>query len=981
MGGLEILGILIMLAIPVSGVVGFFFSLGARRRLNDLTANRRGLEIALEDVARRIDRVERRLIALEAGGAATAAPAAGMAASVAPIAAGEAGADPVMLDERGAVIGRFREMQEAAEDAASALRAARAAAETGPEGPIPTSLGPTEAAAEAAEPSRADAAAAGDTAVPPPPPPAPPSRSLEETLGTRWTVWVGGLALALGAVFMVKYSIEQGFFGPAARIAFAALFSAALLAAGEYLRRNEITRPIGEIPVAHIPGALTAAGTIGAFATVYGAHALYGFIGPATAFLGLGLVGLTTLALALLHGPWLAALGLLGAYATPLLVESKDPNVPALVSYLLIVTASSFGLARLRLWRWVAGGAFGLAAAWFFPILIQIGRPSPDTGWLLAYVAGLYGLTAAILVVSLHGWSRLPEDRPTDRFAVLALSVVAALAFVGTLQDLQGTGSRLLATIVVAGHFALAWGVAAVAPATLAASLLAVISVLAWKVEVNPAFWADTFAYGADGLVALRPRVIADFLTVAGLAGALTGGFGFLGARRATPGADRTAGWFALAGVIGPVMILVVAWLRTSGWESSAAFAGGGLALAAVFAAATALLVRKERPDVPARAVAAYAVGSIAALGAGLAIGLERGALTVALALMVPALAHVHGARPIPALRPLAAIAGLAVLARVFWDPRIVGDDLGTRPILNWLLYGYGIPAAGFAYAAWTFGRTGGRVDGRSGDDVWQRILEALAVIFAGLLVLFQIRHLSHDGDVFAPGSNLGEVGLSATMAFLMSAGLARVAGRLGSRVYDAAGVIFTGAGVAAAALGALVLENPMLTGEPVTHLVFSTLMLGYLLPAAAALLAAKFSEGARPPQLIMSLRTLGVVLVFAWMSLMVRRVYQGPDLWHGPTSDAELWTYSAVWLGFGVALLVGGLLAASQPARLASSLIVTLTVLKVFLYDMSALTGIWRALSFIALGAILIGIGLLYQRLLFRHPAPAPTPVAARPD
>ena len=55
-----------------------------------------------------------------------------------------------------------------------------------------------------------------------------------------------------------------------------------------------------------------------------------------------------------------------------------------------------------------------------------------------------------------------------------------------------------------------------------------------------------------------------------------------------------------------------------------------------------------------------------------------------------------------------------------------------------------------------------------------------------------------------------------------------------------------------------------------------------------------------------------------------------------------------------------------SQPARLASAAVVTLTIAKVFLVDMAALTGIFRALSFIGLGVVLVGIGWLYQRLLF---------------
>jgi uncharacterized membrane protein len=82
--------------------------------------------------------------------------------------------------------------------------------------------------------------------------------------------------------------------------------------------------------------------------------------------------------------------------------------------------------------------------------------------------------------------------------------------------------------------------------------------------------------------------------------------------------------------------------------------------------------------------------------------------------------------------------------------------------------------------------------------------------------------------------------------------------------------------------------------------------------------------------------------------------------------SDAEDYTYSAVWLAFGVALLLAGIALQSQPARLASAAVVILDIVKVFLHDLAGVQGIWRALSFIGLGLVLIGIGWLYQRLLF---------------
>jgi len=45
---------------------------------------------------------------------------------------------------------------------------------------------------------------------------------------------------------------------------------------------------------------------------------------------------------------------------------------------------------------------------------------------------------------------------------------------------------------------------------------------------------------------------------------------------------------------------------------------------------------------------------------------------------------------------------------------------------------------------------------------------------------------------------------------------------------------------------------------------------------------------------------------------------------------------------------------------------VVLLTIAKVFLHDLAGVQGIFRALSFIGLGLVLMGIGWLYQRLLF---------------
>src|SRR3981189_1948560 len=196
-----------------------------------------------------------------------------------------------------------------------------------------------------------------------------PGPGFEERIGTRWVVWVGGLTLALGGFFMVRYLIDAGLLGPGLRTLLGGLFALALLAAGEWTRRKESISAIEALPIANIPAILTAAGTAVAFATVYAAYALDDFLAPATAFILLGMVALGTLAAALLHGPALAGLGIAAAFITPALVSSEKPDFWALYIYLAIVTAAAFGLARIRLWRWLAITTIAFALLWTFPCL------------------------------------------------------------------------------------------------------------------------------------------------------------------------------------------------------------------------------------------------------------------------------------------------------------------------------------------------------------------------------------------------------------------------------------------------------------------------------------------------------------------------------------------------------------------------------------------------------------------------------------
>ncbi|TIM68883.1 MAG: DUF2339 domain-containing protein, partial [Mesorhizobium sp.] len=161
---------------------------------------------------------------------------------------------------------------------------------------------------------------------------------------------------------------------------------------------------------------------------------------------------------------------------------------------------------------------------------------------------------------------------------------------------------------------------------------------------------------------------------------------------------------------------------------------------------------------------------------------------------------------------------------------------------------------------------------------------------------------------------------------------------------------------------------NPLFTDESTGRIpVFNLLFLAYLLPAIAAGGLALYARDKRP-KWYAAMLALMAALAFVYATLSVRRLFKGEfiGLWSG-LGQLETYTYSALWLIIGVALLTAGVWLKSQVLRVASAALISVAVLKVFLFDMSELEGVLRALSFIGLGAVLIGIGLFYQRLLTR--------------
>jgi uncharacterized membrane protein len=128
-----------------------------------------------------------------------------------------------------------------------------------------------------------------------------------------------------------------------------------------------------------------------------------------------------------------------------------------------------------------------------------------------------------------------------------------------------------------------------------------------------------------------------------------------------------------------------------------------------------------------------------------------------------------------------------------------------------------------------------------------------------------------------------------------MTIGLENVRRRTRSIVHDVGALLIAALTLAAIVLGLFLGENPLLTGRPVGGPFVNLILLGYGLPALLAAVLALLSRGVRPRAYSATAAVIAVALALGYLTLEVRTLFHGEVLTRAPTTDAELYTYSAV--------------------------------------------------------------------------------------
>ncbi|MGH7438530.1 MAG: DUF2339 domain-containing protein, partial [Polyangiaceae bacterium] len=232
----------------------------------------------------------------------------------------------------------------------------------------------------------------------PSPAPSPLRIDWESFVGVRLFSWVAGIAFALAALFFLRYSIDQGLLGPPIRLAIGVVAGMTLVVLSEARgHRWRVTA-----------NALEAAGIATLFATFFAASTLWHLIHQALSFALMVLVTAVAVALATRRrSMFIALLGLVGGFATPILLSTGEDRPIGLFAYLLILNAGLAWVGRRQRWRLLIALSVGFTAVYQWGWVIKFVSHEPEE---LPIAAGVFLVFPALVALS----RLVPEHEPGE---------------------------------------------------------------------------------------------------------------------------------------------------------------------------------------------------------------------------------------------------------------------------------------------------------------------------------------------------------------------------------------------------------------------------------------------------------------------------------------------------------------------------------------------------------------------------------------
>lgn len=760
-------------------------------------------------------------------------------------------------------------------------------------------------------------------------------QSLLSNIQENWLVWVGALAMLIGGGYLVQVIGSHIQFSPFMRVSFAFVISLLMVLVGEWFHRKEQQNPQRAARAqgfTYVPAAVTGTGLTGIYCTVIFAFVVYQMLTPSISLIILASAAFFSLALSLRQGPLMAVLGLIGGYTAPLWIGGSEPNYFLLAGYICAISFAATLLMQKVRRAWITPSIAIPHVIWML-LLIESVPTERLFSWLAIYLSITLYL---IFAVPRMGWMLNPRFRhyqskwtnsPTATALATALLTFSAVTRMPDLNTLQMAYCyTLLVAIIWLPALRTGWSLRVFLPSILVSATALIVLTIAFDALYMLEREASILFALAVSIALICYRTYCQSLS------------------------DRSQLSGLLLLVLAPAMSLITLFYIDE-------FMQGYLWYWTAFCAlmATYYVVLGQR----ARSLALECSAVMHALIVGIAfVWLSDTWLTTAISIQVAIMAlQAQVGLFRPASWAIKVAMGILVIRLTLlpfipeWQPVEAGH-------WAWVLVSYMPSLFILSYARSTL----------------KQVDRELTNWFEGAFLHVFLMALFTQTNYWLTGQYgyLGNIDFTSAAVFANQAlvmGLvysyrSQFAQRL-SRIYE----IYSYLLWCAFAILIILLntaESPLVTDNVSAQAlpIFNMLSIGWLLPACI-LLIATFKRWNTLQVHRFAIASLGFLLAAIWLGMSIRQFWQTTSMMlYQPTSMAELFSYSVAGLLVGGLLTWRGVTQQGLMMQRVGLVVLACVALKVFLWDVSSLDGFWRAISFLGLGASLIALGWLFQKL-----------------